>query len=186
MDRIEPLYQNNSNLSAEPPEPHLKIKPPVPMRFDLIKLYFDHIHHSMPFVSKLSITSPQPPSLLLNAVYAVASKFDDQQQQQQQQQQVGNPPGWPYYKMALSLIDIYMDTPRLSTIQALLLLIKYHEHVQRPGFFWRTKSLMQLVIQMTNDLGLSRKDDGNYTSHHDSEYRNRTFWAVYTYETLMR
>ncbi|CEG71745.1 hypothetical protein RMATCC62417_07428 [Rhizopus microsporus] len=188
MDRIEPLYQNNSNLSAEPPEPHLKIKPPVPMRFDLIKLYFDHIHHSMPFVSKLSITSPQPPSLLLNAVYAVASKFDDQQQQQQQQQQqhqVGNPPGWPYYKMALSLIDIYMDTPRLSTIQALLLLIKYHEHVQRPGFFWRTKSLMQLAIQMTNDLGLSRKNDGSYTSHHDSEYRNRTFWAVYTYETLM-
>ncbi|KAI9265916.1 fungal-specific transcription factor domain-containing protein [Sporodiniella umbellata] len=180
LDRIEPCYQNENNLNIEPLQPRLNIKPQVPMRFDLIKCYFCYIHPSIPFVDKALVTTPQPPSLLLNAIYAAASRFH-----LCDEPQTNDPPGWSYYKMAFSLIEIYMDTPRLSTVQALLLLIKYHEYVQRPGFFWRTKFLLQLATQMAGDLGISRKPADNSISAHDLEYRNRTFWALYMYETLM-
>ncbi|EIE87492.1 hypothetical protein RO3G_12203 [Rhizopus delemar RA 99-880] len=178
LDRIEPCQSRDNNLNAEPPQPHLNIKPEVSMRFDLIQCYFDHVHPSIPFIDRSSMAAPQPPSLLLSAIYAVASRFHPQEQQQ-----TGDPPGWSYYKMALSIIDIYLDTPRLSTVQALLLLVKYHEHIQRSGFFWRTKSLLQIAVQMASDLGLSRQSLNSYG--YESEYRNRVFWAVYVYETLM-
>ncbi|KAG1077766.1 hypothetical protein G6F42_024632 [Rhizopus arrhizus] len=97
-----------------------------------------------------------------------------------------DPPGWTYYKTAISLLDAYMDIPRLSTIQALLLLAKYHEHIHRPGFFWRTRFFVQLAVDMSNDLGLCSKT-ANETRHcsHDTEFKRRTFWAVYTYQVLM-
>ncbi|CAO3681748.1 unnamed protein product [Rhizopus stolonifer] len=178
LDRIEPCYHND-NLNVEPLQPRLNIRPQVPMRFDLIECYFNHIHPSIPFLDKSSVTAPQPPSLLLNTIYATASKFHNHEQQ------TNDPPGWSYYKMAFSLIEIYMDTPRLSTVQALLLLIKYHEYVQRPGFFWRTKFLLQLATQMAGDLGISRDPVDTSISVCDLEYRNRTFWVVCMYETLI-
>ncbi|KAG1463682.1 hypothetical protein G6F56_005232 [Rhizopus delemar] len=171
MDRIP-----CSQPQIESPQPRLNIKPETPIRYDLIQCYLDYVHPSMPMIDiSLLTNTPQSPSLLLSAVYATASIFHPQEQ-------VETPPGWSYYKMALSIIEIYLDTPRTSTVQALLLLIKYHEHIQRPGFFWRTRSLLQLASQMASDLGLAKKTLG---FSHETEYQNRTFWALYMYEVLM-
>lgn len=99
----------------------------------------------------------------------------------------GEAPGWSYYKMALSLIDTYADMPRLSTIQALLLLAKYNEHIYKNGFLWRTKFFIQLAVKMSTDLGLSKEPlVGSSTCNYELEMKRRTFWAVYTYEVLMR
>lgn len=207
-DRIEPLHDIDVNF--EPPQPNIMSNASsVTLRFDLIQCYFDYIHPSMPFIFKSTFTESQPSTLLLNAMYAVSSRFVSPTQpssssatttttttttissplhpQHQQQPKSIDPPGWTYYKMALSLIDVYIDVPRLSTIQAILLLVKYHEHIHRPGFFWRTKFLLQLAVNMSNDLGLSSKFPQETTScNYELEYRKRTFWAVYTYEVLMR
>lgn len=127
------------------------------------------------------LNQPQLSTLLLNAVYAVSSRFITSTHQ-------NDPPGWSYYKKALSLIDTYADVPRLSTIQALILLTKYHEHIQRPGFFWRTKFFIQLAVTMSGDLGLWKEPSSNTQPACNFEYetRARTFWALYTYEVLMR
>lgn len=193
-DRIEPLHDIDMNF--EPPQPNIMSNASsVTLRFDLIQCYFEYIHPSMPFIFKSKFTESQPSTLLLNAIYAVSSRFTSPTQpslsplhpQHQQQPKSIDPPGWTYYKMALSLIDVYIDVPRLSTIQAILLLVKYHEHIHRPGFFWRTKFLLQLAVNMSNDLGLSSKLPQETTScSYELEYRKRTFWAVYTYEVLMR
>lgn len=177
IDRIEPVY--NYHLNSEPPQPNTTSHT---LRSNLIQAYFDHIHPSMPFISQSSLAQSQPPVLLLYAVYAVASKFVPNQHHEQQK--VHDPPGWYFYKMALDLVDIYADTPRLSTVQAFLLLAKYHEFIYRPGFFSRTKFFVQLAVRMSNDLGLSKELPS--TQEYGLETRRRTFWAVHTYEVLMR
>jgi hypothetical protein len=136
----------------------------------------------MPFLHRSTLVQPHPSCLLLNAIYAVASKFISQPQQQKS----SDPPGWSFYKTALSLIDAYADVPRLSTVQAFLLLVKYHEHIYRSGFFWRTKFFLQLAVKMSDDLGLSKELTQPYSDYHELETRRRTFWAIYAYEILMR
>ncbi|KAI9473638.1 MAG: fungal-specific transcription factor domain-containing protein [Benjaminiella poitrasii] len=179
IDRVEPVY--NTILDSEPLQPIVTTSPTA-IRFDLIQAYFDYLHPSMPFIHKMSLTQPQPSILLLNAIYAVASKFIPQPQV------TNNPPGWSFYKTALGLIDLYSDMPRLSTVQAFLLLIKYHEMIHRPGFFWRTKMFLQLAVNMSNDLGLPREvPHGSHAAsgEYELEFRRRTFWALYSYEVLM-
>lgn len=183
-DRIEPLH--NADVNFEPPQPSIMDNAAsVTLRFDLIQCYFDRIHPSMPFIAKSTFTESKPSPMLLNAIYAVSSRFMPSPPSTTQQSMV--PPGWTYYKTAMSLMDAYLDVPRLSTIQALLLLVKYHEHIHRPGFFWRTKFLLQVAVDMSNDLGLS-SNRGKETAQckDDAEFRKRTFWAVYTYQVLMR
>lgn len=184
IDRIEPVY--SYHLNSEPPQPsNITVSPTI--RSDLIQSYFDYIHPSIPFIHKSSLTQSRPPVLLLYAIYAVASKFVPNQQQHESQK-LNDPPGWYFYKMALDLIDIYADTPRLSTVQALLLLAKYHEFIYRPGFFSRTKFFVQLAVRMSNDLGLSKELPNDIlpdSSNYQREIRRRTFWAVYAYEVLM-
>lgn len=183
-DRIEPLH--NADVNFEPPQPSIMDNAAsVTLRFDLIQCYFDRIHPSMPFIAKSTLTGSKPSALLLNAIYAVSSKFAPSTTSTAQRSM--DPPGWSYYKAAMSLMDTYLDVPRLSTIQALLLLVKYHEHIHRPGFFWRTKFLLQLAVAMATDLGLS----GNMVKEIEqckrgTEMTRRTFWAVYTYQVLMR
>lgn len=159
----------------------------VTLRFDLIQCYFDRVHPAMPFIAKSTFTESKPSPILLNAIYAVSCKFVPSLSLSSTAPKSMDPPGWTYYKTAISLLDAYMDIPRLSTIQALLLLAKYHEHIHRPGFFWRTRFFVQLAVDMSNDLGLCSKT-ANETTHcsHDTEFKRRTFWAVYTYQVLMR
>lgn len=119
-------------------------------------------------------------------MYAVASRFIPNNTNTTTTN--NDPPGWSYYKTAFGLIDTYSDVPRLTTVQALLLLAKYHEHIQRPGFFWRTKFFIQLAVNMSLSLGLS-KEPNLHTEpswKHEFETRRRTFWALYTYDVLMR
>lgn len=177
--------EQHNNLHTEPPQPsNLNINILfAPQRLDLIQSYFDHIHPSSPFISRATLAQPQPPPLLLNAIYAVSSRFITNTKSNSN----NDPPGWSYYKTAIGLIDIYADVPRLTTVQALLLLAKYHEHIQRPGFFWRTKFYIQLAVKMSNDLGLVHEPSSQAepTWDHEFELRRRTFWALYTYEVLM-
>ncbi|KAG2230481.1 hypothetical protein INT48_002999 [Thamnidium elegans] len=176
-DRIE--HQRIQNLNTEPQQqPNHTLQ--TNLHTDLIQSYFDNIHASIPFISKSILAQQNTSALLLNAIYAVSSKFITKSNNT-------DPPGWSYYKLALTLIDAYSDIPRLSTIQALLLLAKYHELIYRPGFFWRTKFFIQLAGQMSSDLGLCKEPSSSTqpTFDHEFELRRRTFWALYTYQVLM-
>lgn len=178
LDRIE--HQHIQNLNTGPlQQPNHSLQ--TTLRTDLIQSYFDNMHASIPFINKSILTQQNTSALLLNVIYAVSSKFMTKSNNT-------DPPGWSYYKLALTLIDAYSDIPRLSTIQALLLLAKYHELIYRPGFFWRTKFFIQLAGQMSSDLGLCEEPSSSAhpTFDHEFETRRRTFWALYTYQVLMR
>ena len=47
-----------------------------------------------------------------------------------------------------------MDVPRLSTIQALLLLLKARESAPKRGYYWRSWMTVKKLVTMAHDLGL--------------------------------
>jgi hypothetical protein len=194
LDRVEPIY--STILNSNPPQP-LDL-PSISIRFDLIQSYFENIHPFIPFLHRdtfeYTLQTSKPPALLLNAMYAVASHWvqnnPNDSNGSSSSHANADPPGWSFYKTAISLIDKCADAPRLSTVQALILLVKYHEFLHRPGFFWRTKIMLQLAIQVSKDLGLSHEIPKNSKTTENgsiyAELQRRTFWVVYAFEILMR
>lgn len=175
---------------TEPAQPklHPQTLAATTIQMDLIQLYFMHVHPYLPILHRASFHAQlqkAPCILLLNAMYAVASRWHPSAREAVSND--GHPPGWRYYQAAFSLIDIYTDTPRLSTVQALLLMVKYQEHVRRPGFFWRTRYYFQNIVHMCRDLGLCKAlGPGFQLDMATAEQRRRTFWAVYAYDIMMR
>lgn len=47
-----------------------------------------------------------------------------------------------------------MDVPRLSTIQALLLLLKARESAPKRGYYWRSWMTVKKLVTMAHDLEL--------------------------------
>lgn len=56
-------------------------------------------------------------------------------------------------------MDCFMDVPRLSTVQALLLLLKARESAPQRGYFFRSWMSIVSIIAMAKDLGLDRHHD---------------------------
>jgi hypothetical protein len=58
-----------------------------------------------------------------------------------------------------------MDEPRLSTIQALLLLLKARELMPRRGYYYRSWQMVKTIVTMAKDLEL----DEHYALHKDAK-----------------
>ena len=48
--------------------------------------------------------------------------------------------------------DCFMDVPRLSTIQALLLLLKARESAPKRGYYYRSWMTVKKIVTMAHDL----------------------------------
>jgi len=116
--------------------------PLVDIQPDLLDLYFEHVHpyvliiHKPSFLRRLHDPKDPVPDFLLAAMYAIASHYAPGREQD----------GRRYFEFWLSRLDDTLDKPRLSTIQALLLVIKYQEGVKHSGFYFRTYMYSQMVI----------------------------------------
>lgn len=162
----------------------------VPM--SLIKTYFSQLHKYVPmlhnplFHKQMGNKNDPPSPLLLYAMCAVASRWTSEHNHHPTPGVIA--PGFIFYQRAFAKIDEYSDAPRLSTIQALLLLTKYQEYYRRLGFFHRPGIYLGMAIKMCNDLGMSKLEgsphSGEDAQHHES--KKRTFWMVFTYDLMMR
>ncbi|KAI9263165.1 transcription factor domain-containing protein [Phascolomyces articulosus] len=180
---------------------------PSDIHNDLLSTYFEHVHPYLPIIHRPTFQKQLQENkiceLLLYAMYAVASRWNNNNNKHFNRMSKNNmqqPAGWTYYESAFKLLDNYADAPRVSTVQALILMIKYHEHVRRPGFFWRTRFYFQLIVRMCQDLELNRRHNHYYYHHRnsttsvsndqsrtvDTEQCSRLFWAVYVYDVLTR
>jgi hypothetical protein len=54
-----------------------------------------------------------------------------------------------------------MEAPRLSTLQALLLLLKARESAPKKGYYYRSWRLVKIMVSMAKDLEL----DEHYSYH---------------------
>ncbi|KAG1222214.1 hypothetical protein G6F35_005451 [Rhizopus arrhizus] len=149
----------------------------------LIEIYFDHVHKYIPMIHKPSFmkqlqgTGNPPSRLLLYAIGAVASRWTVDRADYNKL----IPPGYTYYQKALGSLDDFFNIPRVSTIQALILLVKYQEYFQKVGYFHRSYAYLGIAARMCFDLGLSDADGDSI----EAEVGKRTFWVAFTYDLLM-
>jgi hypothetical protein len=161
--------------------------PSSEIQMHLIDLFFKTRYQIMPVIPKrtfyeqLQVKGPLVTPLLLNAMYCSVSAFSTLP---------NTPKASVFFNRAKSLLDDFLDTPRVSTVAALYLLSIYEPTPTK------TKSMTDqhcrswiysgMGFRMCLELGLnmdtphSRGD----MSIGDIELRRRLFWACYCLDKL--
>src|SRR4051794_25761734 len=77
--------------------------------------------------------------------------------------------------------------PRLSTIQAQILMLKFQESIRRPGFFFRSWLYFGIIIRMAQDLGLNKNFDkwNVHISREDMIARKRVWQICFMCDQFM-
>ncbi|RIA91492.1 fungal-specific transcription factor domain-containing protein [Glomus cerebriforme] len=95
--------------------------------------------------------------------------------------------GFAYYNRAKDLLDDFLDIPRLSTVQAQILMLKFQEGIRRPGFFFRSWLYFGVIIRMAQDLGLNKNFDkwNVHISREDLICRKRVWQVCFLCDQFM-
>ncbi|KAI9259468.1 fungal-specific transcription factor domain-containing protein [Phascolomyces articulosus] len=160
--------------------------PPRDLSMHLIRTYFQHFYPVLPlFYKRLLHSSMDPPSdnispLLLNAIYAIASRVSPDLR-------VRSDPDSPdtagdiFFERAKCLLDDYYDTPKISTVQALLLMACHQHGAMNSPRAWLYSGL---AFRMAQDLGLHRNCDHWNIPPDERERRKRVFWCCFIVDRL--
>ena len=111
--------------------------------------FFTHVHPYVPVISKpyfyeqwrTNRKSISP--LILEAIFACAGRMSEDPTR-----------GAQWLALASKHEDCFMDVPRLSTIQALLLLLKARESAPKRGYYYRSWTTIKTIISFAKDLDL--------------------------------
>ncbi|KAG9304790.1 hypothetical protein G9A89_016820 [Geosiphon pyriformis] len=182
------------------PEPQLPFvhlpshagNPTPDLAADLIQLYFQNVHPYVPILHKADflrcLTDKKNPvsPLLMYAIFAMAAKFSDDPMVRLDVMKPETA-GLLYYNWAKDLLDDFLDTPRLSTIQAQILMLKFQEGIPRKGFFFRSWLYFGVIIRMAENLGLNTKgsQQNMNISREEMTSRKRLWQTCFLYDQLM-
>ncbi|KAI4086898.1 MAG: hypothetical protein LQ339_008984 [Xanthoria mediterranea] len=125
------------------------LMPPEEQCLAWFELFFAHVHPYVPVLSKSYFyqqwqTNRQSISpLILEAIFACVGRMSDDPTQ-----------GAQWLALASKHEDCFMDVPRLSTIQALLLLLKAREAAPKRGYYYRSWMTVKTLVAMAKDLEL--------------------------------
>ncbi|MCJ1310920.1 hypothetical protein MMC25_004588 [Agyrium rufum] len=116
---------------------------------EYFRLFFEEVHPYVPVVSKSYLYTQwnsdrsKISPLLLEAIFAAAARFSDDPRQLHQ-----------WLALAAKHENCFMDVTRLSTVQALLILLKAREAVPKRGYYFRSWVTVRTLIEMAEDLSL--------------------------------
>ncbi|KAL5365758.1 hypothetical protein BJX96DRAFT_169369 [Aspergillus floccosus] len=156
-DEILPPLSTGAGSSIRiPPE----LMPSDDEVMNYFKIYFNDIHPYVPVVHRAQLyyqwqherhlISP----FLLEALFACAGRLSDDPAQ-----------GAQWLAMANRHESSFMDVPRLSTIQALLLLLKARESLPKKGYYYRSWQTVKTIVSMSKDLEIH----DHYTTHAENK-----------------
>lgn len=135
-------------------------------------IYFNNIHPYVPVLNKTlfyqqwhgdrEAISP----LILEAMFAHAGKLADEPSQGQQwlalaTREFIRPVGSGIMLTVTGHATSFMDDPRLSTLQAMLIILKAREAVPKRGYYYRSWMTVVQCVTMARDMGL----DEHYEDH---------------------
>ncbi|KAJ6442650.1 C6 finger domain-containingprotein [Purpureocillium lavendulum] len=149
-------------------------------------LYFSNVHPYVPVLDKSQFyrqwsTSRETISpLILEALFAIGGRLAEDPAQGQQ-----------WLALASRHADSFMDIPRLSTLQALLMILKAREAAPKRGYYYRSWMTVVQCVQMGKDLGL----DEHYDEHQagrpcefssvECQLRTRIWQTVFVCEVMV-
>ncbi|EPE36032.1 Zn2/Cys6 DNA-binding protein [Glarea lozoyensis ATCC 20868] len=141
---LEDVDEFKSALPPSMPSTDLKVRIPPELMPDestilhYFDMYFANVHPDA--------ISP----LILEAIFAIAGRLADEPAQ-----------GHQWLALASKHADSFMDVPRLSTLQATLIVLKARESSPKRGYYYRSWMTVVQCVQMAKDLGL----DEHYEEH---------------------
>ncbi|KAG1220418.1 hypothetical protein G6F35_006724 [Rhizopus arrhizus] len=157
--------------------------PPKDLSEHLIVLYFQHFYPFLPlfFQRRLfSSVEQEVTPLLLNSIYAVASRISDDVRVRSDPA-VPDTAGDVFFERAEKLLDESYDKPSISTVQSLLLLASHQHGAMRSARAWLYSGM---AFRMAQDLGLHRNCDYWNLPPEECERRKRVFWCCYVVDRL--
>lgn len=165
-----------------PPE----MMPTEERALDYFGYFFDYIHPYVPVLNRYifydqwrrdrSSISP----LILEGIFACVSQYLEDPIEVRR-----------WLALAARHEEGFKDTPRLSTIQALLILTKAREFLPRPGYYYRSWMSIKYLATMACDLSLNehlerhRKGNGCQFNRADCLLRTRIWQTLFTVEILI-
>ncbi|KAI8069027.1 fungal-specific transcription factor domain-containing protein [Gilbertella persicaria] len=186
-------FQFNSKEHAEDSPPSLSVAvdpfevPPSDLRDHLLDLYFSTFYPFLPILHKQSFmealnndTVPSPPPILLNAMYALASRISPDTR-------VRADPSKPetagdiFFERARILLDLEWDSFQVSTVQALLLMSSHQNGALKTTRGWLYSGM---AIRMSQNLGLHRNCDSWDLTPTEKENRKRAFYCCFVLDRL--
>ncbi|KAI5467602.1 hypothetical protein BGZ63DRAFT_345322 [Mariannaea sp. PMI_226] len=189
---VEESDDYKSTLPVMTSTPGLKIRiPPELMPDDdhamrYFDLYFTHVHSYVPVLNKALFyqqwnsdrESISP--LILEALFAIGGRLAEDPTEGQQ-----------WLALASRHADSFMDVPRLSTLQALLIILKAREAAPKRGYYYRSWMTVVQCVQIGKDLGL----DEHYEDHQagnpceftaqECQLRTRIWQVVFICEVMV-
>ncbi|OCK81236.1 hypothetical protein K432DRAFT_295954 [Lepidopterella palustris CBS 459.81] len=126
-----------------------EMMPSEQQALDYFDYFFTNIHPYCPVINRAYFyqqwqTARESISpLILEAIFACASLMLEEPSQ-----------GNKWLALASKHEESFKDVPRLSTIQAMLLILKARESVPKRGYFWRSWMTVVNLVAMAKDLEL--------------------------------
>jgi len=190
----EPWEEFQANPSFMPSQHEFAVKiRPEDMPSDeecqeLFDIFFTHVHPYLPIVNKAAFFAQWEHSrqnispLLLEAMFACAARLQATNEDPMR--------GMKWISMATRHIECFMDVPRLSTVQSLLLLLKARESAPQRGYFFRSWMSTVTIIAMARDLKLDRHAENHRNgrctdSPLECMIRTRIWQAVFVTELMI-
>ncbi|CAG8624058.1 3758_t:CDS:2, partial [Paraglomus brasilianum] len=151
---------------------------------ELLEKYWIHVHPQVPILNKKLFKDPlNPPTLLLlEAMYAISALFSENTTNADSL----------HFERAEALLGPFLDAPRISTIQALILLCVFKRHQQYskkdnipeyPTF--QEKLYISMAIKMAFELGLSKSRADSILSVAEKELRKRIWWSLFLLDVFI-
>ncbi|KAI9477871.1 MAG: fungal-specific transcription factor domain-containing protein [Benjaminiella poitrasii] len=177
----EPALPTTYNASIEMPS--------RPTQEYLINVFFDECHqHTLPtlsrsmFYDQLKTKGPLITPLLLNVIYAHASKHVSHLTVFRSDPDNPATQGDLFYDRARRLLDDFLDEPRLSTVIALIYMALYD--CDRPSARSRCWMYTGMATRMCFELGLHTANYSSQLSQCDIELRKRVMWTCFVMDKL--
>ncbi|KAI9880132.1 MAG: hypothetical protein M1830_005161 [Pleopsidium flavum] len=139
-----------------PPE----LMPREDQAMEYFEIFFANVHPYVPVINQSYFyqqwhTDRQSISpLMLEAMFACAGRMSDDPAQ-----------GAQWLALASKHEDSFMDVPRLSTIQAMLLLLKARESAPKRGYYYRSWMTIKTLVTIAKELKL----DEHYDVHQQGQ-----------------
>ncbi|KAG2182680.1 hypothetical protein INT44_005660 [Umbelopsis vinacea] len=162
--------------------------PPPDLSDHLIGLYFEHFYPFLPLLHKDKFlatingakgTPPVPP-ILLNAIYAVASRVSNDPRVRSDPSLAGTA-GDIFFERARILLEAEHDVSKISTIQALLLMSSHQHGAMRSTRAWLYNGM---AFRFASDIGLNRNCDEWNIPDDVKEERKRVFWCCFVIDRI--
>ncbi|KAI5798982.1 hypothetical protein EDC01DRAFT_25404 [Geopyxis carbonaria] len=153
---------------------------------EMFSIFFNHIHPYLPIVDKATFlhkwntAREQLSPLLIESIFACAGRLTTDPSK-----------GLKWIGLASRHLDCFLDVPRLSTVQAMLLLLKARESAPQRGYFFRSWMSVVQIIAMARDLGLESHHDlhmkgtGCGEGSLDCMVKSRVWQACFSYELMI-